>query len=45
MVGVLRISSNDAQRLRRAHGQNAIVVAGRVAVARLVTMDKVVSGT
>ena len=35
-VLVLGISGGDAQRLGRAYGQNAIVVAGRDAVARVV---------
>lgn len=38
-VLVLGISGNEAQRLGRAYGQNAIVVAGRDAVARVVMLE------
>ncbi len=37
-VLVLGISGNDAQRIGRAYGQNAIVVAGRDAAARVVML-------
>ena len=39
-VLVLGISGDEAQRLGRAFGQNAIVVAGRDAVARLVMLTE-----
>ena len=38
-VLVLGISAEEAVRLGRAYGQNAIVVAGRDAVARLVMVE------
>ena len=38
-VLVLGISGGDAQRIGRGYGQNAIVVAGRDAVARVVMVD------
>ena len=38
-VLVLGISGSDAQRLGRAYGQNAVVVAGRDAVARVVMVS------
>ena len=39
-VLVLGISGDDAQRLGRAYGQNAIVAAGQDAVARLVILER-----